>query len=59
MIALRNGPEDHLDLVEKMQKSLKMVSKTTSNLLKELAVREAREKKEQQPKVGRVGGALK
>jgi hypothetical protein len=41
----RNGPEDHLDLVDKMQKSLKLVQKTTSTLLKELALEEARKLK--------------
>lgn len=49
-VILRNGPEDHLDLVEKMQKNLKLVTKTNSNLLKELAVSEAKEKRELQPK---------
>jgi len=47
---LRNGPEDHLDLVEKMQKSLKIYQKTTQNLLKELAAGEAKKLKVLQPK---------
>jgi len=47
---LRNGPEDHLDLVEKMQKSLKIVNKTNSNLLKEIAQTEAETRKKIQPK---------
>jgi len=42
---LRNAPDAHLDLVEKMQKSLKISTKTNSNLLKELALSEAHEKK--------------
>jgi hypothetical protein len=47
----RNGPEDHLDLVDKMQKSLKLVQKTTSTLLKELALEEARKLKIADPQV--------
>jgi len=42
---LRNGPESHIDLVEKMQKTLKISTKTNSNLLKEIALSEAKEKK--------------
>jgi hypothetical protein len=47
----RNGPEDHLDLVDKMQKSLKLAQKTTSALLKELALEEARKLKIADPQV--------
>jgi hypothetical protein len=50
----RNGPEDHLDLVDKMQKSLKLVQKTTSALLKELALEEARKLKIADPQVKKV-----
>lgn len=49
-VILRNGPEDHLDLVEKMQKSLKTTTKTNSNLLKEIALTEANQKKALDPK---------
>jgi hypothetical protein len=47
----RNGPEDHLDLVDKMQKSLKLTTKVTSSLLKELAVEEAQKVLRMTPKV--------
>jgi len=47
---LRNGPEEHLDLIQKMQKSLKMYQKTTQNLLKEVAISEASRLKNSQPK---------
>jgi len=47
---LRNGPEDHLDLIDKMQKSLKTTTKTNSNLLKELAVNDAAKEKAKDPK---------
>ena len=49
---LRNGPEDHLDLIQKMQKSLKTYQKTTQNLLKEVAINEANRLKtlQQKPK---------
>jgi len=49
-VVLRNGPEDHLDLVEKMQKNLKLVTKTNSNLLKEVAVAEAEKLRKIEPK---------
>jgi hypothetical protein len=47
----RNGPEDHVDLVERMQKSLKVAQKTVSSLLKELAVEEAQRLKQADPLV--------
>jgi len=47
---LRNGPDSHVDLVEKMQKSLKISTKTNSNLLKEIGASEAKEKLAMQPK---------
>jgi hypothetical protein len=50
----RNGPEEHLDLVDKMQKSLKLAQKTTSALLKELALEEARKLKIADPQVKKV-----
>ena len=37
----RNGGEEHLDLVEKLLKNMKTTTKTNSNLLKEIALREA------------------
>lgn len=46
---LRNGPEDHLDLVDKIQRSLKVAQKTTSGLFKELAVLEAQRLKNVSP----------
>ena len=47
----RNGPDSHIDLVEKMQKTLKISTKTNSNLLKEIALSEAKEKKNLESKV--------
>jgi siroheme synthase len=47
----RNGPEDHVDLVERMQKSLKVAQKTVSSLLKELAVEEVQRLKQADPLV--------
>eukprot|EP00088_Acartia_fossae_P021768 TRINITY_DN2310_c0_g1_i4.p1 TRINITY_DN2310_c0_g1~~TRINITY_DN2310_c0_g1_i4.p1 ORF type:complete len:420 (-),score=85.59 TRINITY_DN2310_c0_g1_i4:487-1716(-) len=47
---LRNGPDAHVDLVDKMQKTLKVSTKTNSNLLKEIALSEAKEKKLLEPK---------
>lgn len=47
---LNNAPEEHLDLVDKMQKTLKVVQKNNSNLLKELAVVEADRVKSLSPK---------
>jgi len=47
---LNNGPEEHLDLVEKMQKGLKVAQKNSSNLLKELATLEAAKIKADKPK---------
>jgi len=47
---VNNGPEEHLDLVEKMQKGLKVAQKNSSNLLKELAILEVAKIKAQKPK---------
>ena len=38
---LNNAPEEHLQLVDKMQKSLKITQKSNSNMLKEIARSEA------------------
>nr|XP_033773693.1 alanyl-tRNA editing protein Aarsd1-B-like isoform X1 [Geotrypetes seraphini] len=35
---LKNGPDEHLEAVEKMQKSVKLLQKTNLNLLRDLAV---------------------
>ena len=48
--ALKNGPEDHLDLVDKMTKNLKIYQKSTQNLLKELASAKVEELKRTRPK---------
>jgi len=47
---LNNAPEEHIDLVDKMQKTLKVSQKNNSNLLKELAVYEAQKTKQTSPK---------
>jgi len=47
---LNNAPEEHVELVDKMAKSLKIVKKTNSNLLKELAIEEANKIKQSSPK---------
>ena len=47
---LNNAPDEHLPLVEKMQKSLKLTTKTNSNLLKEIALHEATKIKTAAPK---------
>jgi len=47
---LNNAPEEHIDLVDKMQKSLKVSQKNNSNMLKELAVFEANKIKQSDPK---------
>ena len=47
---LNNAPDQHIQLVDKMQKSLKLSLKTNSNLLKEVAVHEACEVKKIEPK---------
>ena len=47
---LNNAPEEHIDLVDKMQKSLKVSQKNNSNMLKELAAYEANKIKESSPK---------
>ena len=47
---LNNAPDEHLPLVEKMQKSLKLTTKTNSNLLKEIAQHEALKIKTSDPK---------
>ena len=47
---LNNAPDEHLQLVEKMQKTLKLTTKTNSNLLKEVAQHEALKIKTSSPK---------
>eukprot|EP00092_Neocalanus_flemingeri_P032681 GFUD01035546.1.p1 GENE.GFUD01035546.1~~GFUD01035546.1.p1 ORF type:complete len:414 (+),score=163.75 GFUD01035546.1:43-1284(+) len=47
---LNNAAEEHIELVDKMQKSLKVAQKDNSNLLKELAVQEANKIKQSSPK---------
>ena len=47
---LNNAPEEHVELVDKMQKSLKIAQKNNSNLLKELAAYEAFKIKQSSPK---------
>jgi len=47
---LNNAPEEHIDLVDKMQKTLKVTQKNNSNLLKELAAHEANKIKTISPK---------
>jgi len=47
---LNNAPEEHIDLVDKMQKALKVAQKNTSNMLKELAAHEAQKIKSLSPK---------
>ena len=44
---LNNAPEEHLQLVTKMQKSLKAAQRSSSSLLKEVAVVEARRAREE------------
>lgn len=46
---LKNGPADHVDLVDKLQKSLKMTNKNLQTVLKDLAVYEAGKLKQQDP----------
>ena len=46
---LNNAPEEHVQLVEKMQKSLKVSLKSNSNMLKELAIHEVKIFKETSP----------
>ena len=47
---LNNAPEEHIDLVDKMQKTLKVAQKNNSNLLKELAAYEASKIKARSPR---------
>ena len=46
---LNNAPEEHIQLVDKMQKSLKISQKSNSNMLKEIAQSEAIVLKQQEP----------
>ena len=57
LFLLRCCAEEQLDLVEKMQKSLKINTKTNSSLLKEIAVMEANNRKTISPKVDNFFGA--
>ena len=47
---LNNAPEEHVELVDKMQKSLKVAQKSNSNLLKEIASFEVQKFKDISPK---------
>lgn len=46
---LKNGPADHVDLVDKLQKSLKCANKNLQAVLRDIAVREAASIKQQVP----------
>ncbi|KAJ9598278.1 hypothetical protein L9F63_011042 [Diploptera punctata] len=46
---LKNAPADHVDLVDKLQKSLKIANKNLQTVLKDLAVNEAGKLKQQVP----------
>ena len=46
---LNNAPDEHIALVDKMQKSLRIAQKSNSNMLKEIAVTQAVKLKEQCP----------
>ncbi|KAG8230331.1 hypothetical protein J437_LFUL000602 [Ladona fulva] len=47
---LKNGPPDHIELVDKLQKSLKLSNKNLQSVLKSLAVMEADRFKAMEPK---------
>jgi len=47
---LNNAPEEHVDLIDKMQRALKTSLKCSSNLLKEIAINEANRIKLLDPK---------
>ncbi|XP_046458517.1 alanyl-tRNA editing protein Aarsd1-B-like [Daphnia pulex] len=47
---LKNGPEDHVDLANKLQASVKLSQKTLQTLMKELAVNQAEKIKTEKPK---------
>ena len=46
---LNNAPEEHIQLVDKMQKSLKISQKSNSNMLKEIAQSEAMVLEQEEP----------
>lgn len=46
---LNNAPEDHIDLVEKMTRNVRLYQKSTQSLLKELALIKAAELKDKKP----------
>lgn len=47
---LNNGPNEHVDLIDKLQKNLKITNKNLQNVLKEIAVVEAKKIKDSQAK---------